>query len=113
MYVCTIAFSSQIVVLNQLVSHSFVLHRSFTSLLVDFDNDHPVGGRERMERSREINYPSLGFHAILDIRDTSSVGRTHFYVLDKGEGTAQNKLPQFRVLQGSKPTDWLKMASTS
>ena len=111
--ICTIAFSSQIVVLNQLVSHSFVLHRSFTGLLVDFDNDHPAGGRERMERLHEINYPSLGFHAILDIRDTSSVGRTHFCVLDKGEGTAQNKLPQFRVLQGSKPTDWLKMASTS
>ena len=66
-----------------------------------------------MERLREINYPSLGFHAILDMRNTPSAGRIHSYVLDKVKGTAQNKLPQFRVFQGSKPTDWLKMASTS
>ena len=66
-----------------------------------------------MERSREINCPSLGFHAILDMSDTSSARRTHSCILDKGEGTMQNKLPQFRVLRGSKPTDWLKMASTS
>ena len=72
----------------------------------------PLGG-ERIERSREINYPNLGFHVILDIRDTSSMGRTHSCVLDKVEGTAQNKLPQFRALRGSKPADWLKMASTS
>ena len=72
----------------------------------------PLGG-ERIERLREINYPSLGFYAILNIRDTSSVGRTHSCILDKVEGTTQNKLPQFRVLLGSKPADWLKMASTS
>ena len=52
----------------------------------------PLGG-ERMERSREINCPSLGFHAILDTRDTSSTGWTHSCILDKGEGTTQNKLP--------------------
>ena len=67
----------------------------------------------RMDRSREINYPSLGFHETLDMRDTSSVGRIHSCVLDKVEGTAQNKLPQFRVLLGFKPANWLKMASTS
>ena len=50
-------------------------------------------GEERAERSREINCPSLGFHAILDMRDTSSVGQTHSCILDKGEGTTQNKLP--------------------
>ena len=70
----------------------------------------PLGG-ERKERSHEINYPSLGLHAILDMRDTSSTGWTHS--LDKMEGTTQNKLPQFRVLQGSRLVDWLKMASTS
>ena len=72
----------------------------------------PLGG-ERMDRSREINYPSLGFHAILDMRVTSSAKRTHSYLLNKVEGTTQNKLPQFRVLWGFKPTNWLKMASTS
>ena len=70
-------------------------------------------GGERMERPREINCLSLGFHAILDMRDTSSAGWTHSCILDRVEGTAQNKLPQFRVLRGSKPADWLKMASTS
>jgi len=68
---------------------------------------------ERMERLHEINYPNLGFHAILDMKDTSSAGWTHSGILDKVEGTAQNKLPQFRVLRGFKPVDWLKMASTS
>ena len=72
----------------------------------------PLGG-ERMDRSREINYPSLGFHAILDMRVTSSARRTHSYLLNKVEGTTQNKLPQFRVLWGFKHTNWLKMASTS
>ena len=43
MYACTIAFSSWMVVLNQLVSHSLFLHLKFTGLLVDFDNDRPVG----------------------------------------------------------------------
>ena len=66
-----------------------------------------------MERPREINYHSLGFHVILHIRDTSSVGRTHSCILDKVKGTLQNKLPQFRILRGSKPTDRLKMALTS
>ena len=66
-----------------------------------------------MERPHEINYPSLGFHAILAMRDTSSVRRTHSCILDKVEGAAQNKLPQFRVLQGFKLVDRLKMASTS
>ena len=70
-------------------------------------------GGERMERSREINCPSLGFHVILDMRDTSSTGWTHSCILDKVEGIAQNKLPQFWVLRGSKPINWLKMASTS
>jgi len=58
----------------------------------------PLGG-ERMERSREINRPSLGFHAILDMKDTSSAGRTHSCILDKVKGAVQNKLPQFRVLR--------------
>jgi len=48
---------------------------------------------ERMERSREINCPSLVFYAILNMKDTSSVGRTHSCILGKGEGIAQNKLP--------------------
>jgi len=70
-------------------------------------------GGERKERSHEINCPSLGLHAILEMRDTSSTGWTHSCKLDKMEGTTQNKLPQIRVLWGSKPVDWLKMASTS
>ena len=37
MYAYTIIFSSWMVVLNQLVSHSLVLHRSFTGLLVAFE----------------------------------------------------------------------------
>ena len=40
-----------------------------------------------MERLRETNCLSLGFHAILDMKDTSSMGRTHSGLLDKGEGT--------------------------
>ena len=48
-YACTITFSSQMVVLNQLMSHTFVLHRSFTGLSVDFDNDRLVGGRDNRE----------------------------------------------------------------
>ena len=47
------------------------------------------------------------------MKGTSSTGWTHSCILDRVEGTAQNKLPQFRVLRGSKPADWLKMASTS
>ena len=70
-------------------------------------------GGERMERPCEINCSNLGFHAILDMKDTSSARRTHSFILDKVEGTAQKILPQFRVLRGSKPADWLKMASTS
>ena len=62
-------------------------------------------GGERMEKPCEINCPNLGFHAILDMRDTSLARWTHSCVLDKVEGTAQNKLPQFRVLRGSKPID--------
>ena len=31
------------------MSHLFVLHCSFTSLLVNFDNDRPIGGRENEE----------------------------------------------------------------
>ena len=50
-------------------------------------------GRERMGRLHEINYPSLGFRAIIDMRDTSSAGWTHSCILDEREGTAQNKLP--------------------
>ena len=80
------------VVLNQLVSHSSVLHRSFTGSSVDFDNDCLLGG-ERIERPREINYASLGFHVILDMRDTSSGGRSHSYILDKVEGIAQINCP--------------------
>lgn len=64
---------------------------------------------ERMERSRERNCPSLGLQAIIDMKDTSSVGQTHSCMLDKVEGTTQNKLPQFRVLWGSKPTNWMKI----
>ena len=70
-------------------------------------------GGERMERLREINCPSLGFHAILDMRNTPSAGRIHSYVLDKVKGTAQNKLPQFWVLRGSNLANRLKMALTS
>ena len=70
-------------------------------------------GGERMERSYEINCPKLGFHVILDMKDTSPVGWTHTCILDKVEGIVQNKLPQFRVLQGSKLANWLKMALTS
>ena len=43
MYACTISFSSWMVVLNQLVSYSLVLHYNFIGLSVDFDNDRPVG----------------------------------------------------------------------
>ena len=50
-------------------------------------------GGERTKRSREINCRSLGFHAILDMKDTSSVRQTRSCILDKGEGTTQNKLP--------------------
>ena len=50
-------------------------------------------GGERMERLREINCPSLGFHVILDMRDMSLVGWTNSCILDKGEGTMQHKLP--------------------
>ena len=71
-----------------------------------------IGG-ERMERSREINCPNLGFHVILDMSNTSLARQTHSCILNKGEGIAQNKLPQFRVLRGFKPTDRLKMALTS
>ena len=49
--------------------------------------------RERMERSREINCPSLGFHVILDTRDTSLAGRTHFYILDKGRDLCKINYP--------------------
>ena len=73
MYARIITFSSWMVVLNQLVPHSLVLHRSFTGLLVAFDNDRPVRGK-RMERSHEINCPNLRFHVLLDMRDTSSAG---------------------------------------
>ena len=76
------------VALDQLRSHSFVLHHNFMGLSVDFDNDRPAGG-EKMERPREINCPCLGFHAILDMRDTSSAGWTHSCILDKVEGTTQ------------------------
>ena len=68
---------------------------------------------EIMERSLEINCPSLGFHAIFNIRDISSTGQTYSCISNKGEGTAQNKLPKFRVLLGFEPVDWLKVASTS
>ena len=64
----------------------------------------PLGG-ERMKRLCEMNCPSLGFHAILDMKDTSSAGQTHSYVLVKMKGITQNKLPQFRLLWGSKPID--------
>ena len=66
-----------------------------------------------MERLHEINCHSLGFHAILDTRDTSSAGWTHSHTLDKGEETMQNKLPQFRVFRGFKLANWLKVALTS
>ena len=49
MYVCTIAFSSWMVVLNQLVSHSLVLLCNFTGLLVNFEENHAIGGREKRE----------------------------------------------------------------
>ena len=40
---------------------------------------------EKVERLCEINCLSLGFHAILDMRDMSSMGRTHSCILDKGD----------------------------
>ena len=49
MCVCTIVFSSWMVVLNQLVSHLLVLHCSFTGYPLDFNNDHLIGGRENGE----------------------------------------------------------------
>ena len=49
-------------------------HRFISGFL---NNDRLAEGGEKMERSREINCPSLGFHVILDIRDTSFAGRTH------------------------------------
>ena len=68
---------------------------------------------KRMERSHKINCPSLGFHMILIMKEISSVGRTRSCIMDKAKRTMQNKLPQFRVLQGLKPAEWLKMALTS
>ena len=50
-------------------------------------------GGERMERSHVINYPSLGFRAILDMSEMFLVGWTHFCILDTVEGTTQNKMP--------------------
>ena len=70
---------------NRFESHSVVLNRSFTNLQWLLNNDYPVGGN-RKERSHEINYPSLGLHAILDMRDKSLAGRTHSCILDKGGG---------------------------
>ena len=64
----------------------------------------PPGG-ERMERSHKINYPSLGFHAILVMREISSTGWTCSCIMDNVKRLALNKLPQFRVLRGSKPTN--------
>ena len=61
----------------------------------------PAGG-ERMERSHEINCPSLGFHVILVMGEISSAGWTYSCIMDKEERTARNKLPQFR---DSKPED--------
>ena len=51
---------------------------------MDFNNDHPVRG-ERMERSREINYPNLGFHAILNMRHILS-GIDPFLYIGQGGG---------------------------
>ena len=48
-------------------------------------NKNLIVGGKRKEISREINCPSLGFHAILDMRDTSLAGRTHSRILDKVE----------------------------
>ena len=41
---------------------------------------------ERMERLREINCPNLGFHAILNMKDTPLAGRIHSCILDKRRG---------------------------
>ena len=51
---------------------------------MDFNNDHPVRG-EKMERSREINYPNLGFHAILNMRHILS-GIDPFLYIRQGGG---------------------------
>ena len=40
---------------------------------------------EKVEKSRKINCPSLGFHAIVDMKDTSLVRWSHSCILDKGE----------------------------
>ena len=50
-----------------------------------------------MERLREINCPSLGFHAILDTRDTSSVGQTQSCTLDK-VGERENRAKQTALI---------------
>ena len=47
----------------------------------------PPGG-ERMERSHKINYPSLGFHAILVMREISSTGWTCSCIMDKAKRIA-------------------------
>ena len=53
----------------------------------------PLEG-EKKKRSCEINCPSSGFHAILDMKDTSLVGRTHSRILDKrGENRAKSIAP--------------------
>ena len=70
-------------------------------------------GRERMERSREINCPSLGFSTILDMSDTSSVRQTHSCIMDKGREPCKINCPSFGFLRGSKLADGLKVASTS
>jgi len=71
----------------------------------DFEPSYVAPHKERLS---EINCSSLGFYAILHMKDTSFAGQTHSHNLDKeGENRAQNKLPQFRVLWGSELVDWL------
>ena len=57
-----------------------------------WNNDHLVGG-EGKERSCEINCPSLGFHAIFSMKDTSSVEWTHSRNWTKGRGLCKINCP--------------------
>ena len=85
MCACTIASSSRMMVRTGL-NHTRLFWTEVSRICQWLlNNDYPVGGN-RKERSHEINYPSLGLHAILDMRDKSLAGWTHSCILDKGGG---------------------------
>ena len=56
------------------------------------NNDRLIRG-EGKERLCEINCPSLGFHAILSMKDTSLVERTHSRNWTKGKGSCKINCP--------------------